>query len=444
MTVSASSASDPSPVPPTVSPQSAPARKKPLPLALLISLLCMLIISGVGYFVFYPQLGAGYHWRQAKKALENNRLAQAAEHLQACLNVWGNDGEVHFLLARTYRRSTKIDQARVQLRLAAKQRWVPEQIKLEYLLIKAQTGLPEPTNQLREMLKEGHRDDIYIFEALIIGCLQTNNFLDANRWTTIWLEQHPDDWLGRFWLGVVLEQAGEYGLAAEEYQRALELNPNAAELHLRLAEVLMQPNVTEEATIHYQAALADDPNNPIALLGLARCQHSFGTKEVTKATLDRLLQLDPENFGAYSLYGQMALEEDDPEQALRCFQKACAINPNHLVTTRQLAQTLRRLNRGEEAKAAERRAAELEQLVQRLDETTKEALKQPKDVALRYETGDILLRLGKPDKAFRWLISALLIDPTHKPTKEATQKCLQRLGDKELLERYQPILKDQS
>jgi hypothetical protein len=34
----------------------------------------------------------------------------------------------------------------------------------------------------------------------------------------------------------------------------------------------------------------------------------------------------------------------------------------------------------------------------------------------------------------------LLIDPNHQPTKESTKKCLQRMGDKELLERYRPIL----
>jgi tetratricopeptide (TPR) repeat protein len=401
------------------------------------------IVIVLGHFVVYPHLAAGYHWRQAKKAIENNDLTRAEEQLRSCANVWATDGEVHFLLARTYRRLGKFQPARAHLQLAAKQRWVPEQIKLEYLLMKAQTGFrPEAIQPLQEKLKEGHQDDTYIFEAVIIGCLQANNFLEANRWTTVWLEQHPDDWLARFWLGVVLEEAHEYDLAAQEYQKALELNPNGSQVHLRLAEVLMQPNPTEEALGHYEAALAAEPNHPAALLGLARCQHSLGRNEVAKANLDRLIELDPQNFAAYSLYGQMALEEDKPEQALKWLQKAQAINPSHLLTNKRLALVFHKLRRDEEAREAERRAEELEQLNIRLEEITKELLKQPKDVSLRLEAGDILFKLGHYQKAFPWFVSALLIDPKHPPSKEATKRCLQRMGDKELLERYQPILED--
>jgi tetratricopeptide (TPR) repeat protein len=444
MAVFPPSASGPSSVPPNTSLK--PARKKEAPLlaALLIGALCLLIISSLGYFVFYPQLSASYHWREANKALENNDLAKAEAHLESCARVWASDGEVHFLLARTYRRSGKTDKARAHLQLAAKQRWVPEQIKLEYLLMQAQAGyLTEATNQLQEWLKERLEDDTYIFEALIMGCLQTNNFLEANRWATIWIDQHPDDWLGRFWLGAALQGAGEYDLAKQEYQRALERNPNGSELHLRLAEVLMRPNPTEDAKIHYEAALAADPNNLVALLGLARCQHSLRSNEVARATLDRLIELDPQNFEAYSLHGQIALEEDKPEEALKFFKKAYAINPSHLITSKQLAQTLHRLMRPDEAKEAQRRAEETEQLLIRLDEITKEVLNQPKDITLRYEAGTILLKLGDHQKAVRWFVSALLIDPKHKPTKEAIKKCLRRMGDKELLELYKPVLDDQ-
>ncbi len=443
MAVSPPSASDLSPVPPNTPLPAKPAAKRgaPLLLGLIVIVFCLVVIGGVAYFFVYPQLSAGDHWRAAKKAIENNHLAEAQGHLESCVSVWAKDGEVQFLLARTCRRLGQFDKARLHLQLAAKQHWVPEQIKLETLLMRAQTGFrPETTTPLQDLLKAGHRDDTLIFEALIIGCLQINNFREANRWTTIWTEQHPDDWLGRFWLGVVFEEAGQLDLAAEEYKKALDLNPNGWELHLRLAEALMQGNSTEEAATHYQAALDDDPNNPSALLGLARCQHSLGTNETTRITLNRLMKLDPENFEAYSLRGQMALEEENLEHALHMFDQAHAINPSHLITNRQLAWILHKLKRDVEAQETERRIQEIEKQILRLDEITKELLNQPKDVLLRDEAGSIHFNLGNVQKAFRWFVSALLIDPKHQPTKEHLRKCLQRMGDQNLLEQYKPFI----
>jgi tetratricopeptide (TPR) repeat protein len=421
-----------------------PARSRTL-LTLLVIVLCLVVIVSLGYWVVYPQISAAQHWKQAQKALENNDLAKAKRHLESCIQGWPTDGEVHFLMARTCRRLSQFDRARDHLQLAAKQHWVIQQIKLENLLIKAQNVyLPETTKQLQELLKEGHQDDTFIFEALIIGCLETNNFFQANRWVTIWIEQHPDDWLARYWLGMVLESAGEYELAVNEYRQAMEMNPTGAGLHLRLAEMLARPNPTEEAMKHYEAALAADPNNPTALLGLARCQHSLATKQVTRATLDRLIELDPQNVPAYCLYGQVEQEEDQQEKALEWLQKAHALDPNHLVTNKNLSLVLNRLNRFEEAKEAERRSEELEKQLGRLEEINRELLERPQDVGLRSEAGKILYQRGEFDKALRWFVSAFLIDPMDKSTKQAMKKCLERMGNSELVERYKKIFEGES
>jgi len=199
MAVSPLPASDSTSPPPTVSEQPKPVRKKYAPplLGLLVVALCLVVIGGVMAFVVYPQVRAKYHWEQAKKAIANNDLAGtenqwgAEKHLEECLKVWKTDGEVHFLMARTCRRiggDKGLARAIEYLQKAKRYKWVPEQIKLENLLIKAQAGyLPEATKQLQVILEEGHQDDVFILEALIIGCLQTNFFTEADRWANIWI-----------------------------------------------------------------------------------------------------------------------------------------------------------------------------------------------------------------------------------------------------------------
>ena len=350
-------------------------------------------------------------------------------------------------MARTCRRiggDKGLARAIEYLQKTKRYKWVPEQIKLENLLIKAQAGyLPEATKQLQTILEEGHRDDVYILEALVMGCIQTNFFTDANRWAMVWIAQHPDDWLAHYWHGAVLESTNQYSLAQEEYQKAVTLNSNGFGLHLRLAEVMMHEKTPEEAMAHYEQALAADPENAAALLGLARCQQSFRSNEVTKATLGRLIELHPKSIGAYNLYGQLAIEEDRPEEALQWLRKAQAIDVNDRITNQKLIEVLHQLRRDDEAREIQRRIQEQERLFTRLEDITKEILNQPKDILLRNEAGNILLQLGKYDKAWYWFVSAFLIDQKDQAAKDGMRKCLKKMGNNELMERYRSILGEQ-
>jgi tetratricopeptide (TPR) repeat protein len=438
-----------SPVPAGDSPT--PKKEAPPLLALSVVAVCMLVIGGVAALVVYPEIRAKYHWEQAKKDIANNYLAEtenhggAEKHLEECLKVWKTDGEVHFAMARVSRRIGKFDQAREHLQKAKQHNWVASQIKLENILLKAQTGyLPEATKQLEPILEEGHQDDVYILEALIIGCIQTNFLADANRWAMIWIRQHPDDWLAHYWHGIILEGANQHALAKDEYLKALELNPNGFDTHLRLAEVMMRERVSKEAMEHYEKALEADPQNASALFGLARCQQTFRSHDVTKATLDRLIELHPDSIGAYGLHSKLADEEDRPEEALQWLKKAQAIDPNDRMTNQKLVEILHQLKRDEEARQVERRIQEQERQLTRLDDINKELLNQPKDVLLRNEAGNILLQLGKPEKALHWFLGAFLIDRKDQAAKEGMGKCFQKMGDKELIERYRVLLSEQS
>jgi tetratricopeptide (TPR) repeat protein len=407
--------------------------------------LCLAVIGGVLYLVVFPQIKAEYHWREAQKAISNNDLKKALAHLQLCLQARPTDGEVLFTLARTQRRDVEIEEAMESLHKASKQHWVPNQIKLEMMLIKAEMGiLGQVSKQLQEILKEGHADDRFILEALVVGYLQTNFLTEANRWATVWIGQHPDDWLARYWHGLVMEGGSQFSLAKEEYEKALELNPDGFGLHLRLAEVLMHNRASEETLSHYEAALKADPKNPVALHGLARSQQTLGSSEAAKATLDRLIEVDPKFIKAYILEAQLADEEDMTEEAYNWLKKALEIDPNDRLANQKMFEVLRRLNRDEEARQVQLHAKEIEKQLVRMDEINKELLDQPKDVALRNEAGNILLKLGKPKEAFSWFISAFFIDARDKPTKEGMRKCLQRMGDRDLTDRYKQFLDERS
>src|SRR5262249_18154140 len=160
----------------------------------------------------------------------------------------------------------------------------------------------------------------------------------------------------------------------EEYEKALELNRDGFDLHLRIAEVLMHNRASEETLSHYEAALKSDPKNPVALHGLARSQQTLRSSETAKATLDRLIEADPTFVKAYILKAQLADEEDKTEEAWGWLKKALEIDPNDRMANQKMFEVLRRLNRNEEAREVQIRTKEIEKQLIRLDEITKELL----------------------------------------------------------------------
>jgi tetratricopeptide (TPR) repeat protein len=411
---------------------------------------CLLLIGGVGYFVAYPQLTAAYYWRKARQALDQDDFAQAQAHLEHCLKVLPGSSETSFLLARTCRRAGDFGAARSRLRDAAQLGWDRALVDLERLLMEAQAGRIQPSEQeLRRFIETRPGERKMIFEALVKGCLQGNFLDDAYGWCTRWTESDPEDCQAHLLFGGVLASGLRYDLAAKEYERAVECagdrrdSPLFLAAHLNLGEMLLRKGQYALALPHFQAYLQSRPHHAAALLGLARCQRCLSPPDVALATLDELPADGETHASALLLRGQLELERGHAEEALGWLQRAEHLLPQDIDTYQSLATALRLLDRKAEAEAYETKRQQVERDLRRMDELTKEIIQRPRDAVLRYEAGTVLLRLGQEQQAARWLASALLIDPHHQLTKKALAVCLPKLGDPKLVDRYRHILQEE-
>jgi tetratricopeptide (TPR) repeat protein len=403
----------------------------------------LLIIGSIGFLIVYPQLAGVYHWRKAQQALEQYDFPSAQIHLQRCREVWPTSGEAFFLLARTCRRAGDFAGARTYLREAEHLHWEPALTDLERLLMKAQAGLVRTVEpELRRYLEARPEEQTVILEALVIGSLQGNFLDDAYRWSTRWTEAYPEDGQAHFWRGRVLESGLRFDLAAEEYRQVLEHKPDLLAAHLGLGEMLLRKGQYAAALAHFQACLQNQPHHVAALLGIARCQRYLGPPDVALATLDQLFAGHEADAGALSLRGQLELERGNAEEARVWLEQAERRLPQDLDTYQALATALRLLNRREEAQRYETKRQQIERDLHRMEELTKQIIQNPTEVALRSEAGTILVRLGQEQQGIRWLMSALLIDPHHEPTKKALADCLPKLGDPALVEHYRRILEE--
>jgi tetratricopeptide (TPR) repeat protein len=91
----------------------------------------------------------------------------------------------------------------------------------------------------------------------------------------------------------------------------------------------------------------------------ARALVVLGRGEEARATLEAILERDPEHAGALALLGEALLLDREPERSLPVLRRAVAADPESAEAGHLLARTLHALHRDEEALAAARRAQAL-------------------------------------------------------------------------------------
>jgi tetratricopeptide (TPR) repeat protein len=399
---------------------------------------------GVAAFLLRPRLAAAYHRHQGRLALQQHDLAGAREHLRRCLAAEEGSGEAHFLMARACRRDGDLDSARHHLDRARRLGRDGRQVELEFLLLQAQAGAVPPVEEaLGRYLAAGAGDEPDILEALARGCLQGNLVDRAFQYTSRWVDHHPEDWNGWYWHGRALEQGLRYDLAAEAYQAVLARKPGHLDAQLHRGQVLLRSGHYPEALPLFESYTRRRPGEAAGLLGLAGCQRSTGQTDEARATLDRLFALPGDHPDGWLLRGRLELDAGRPADALSWLERAGAFLPKDRDANQALAVALRWLDRAAEARAYEERRREIDEDLRRVDQLSKEILANPGDVELRYEAGATLARLGRDADAARWFVSALLLEPGHRPTRKALAECIERLGDPHLADAYRPVLADE-
>jgi cytochrome c-type biogenesis protein CcmH/NrfG len=149
-------------------------------------------------------------------------------------------------------------------------------------------------------------------------------------------------------IGVAFLEQFKYKEAAEEFQRALKLNPSlqVARVNLSIA-FYNEPNLAA-ALREAKAAVEVAPGSPQAnyILGLiARAQNRAAD---AMAAFERVLQADPRDPGANINIGQLQMQQRNYAAAITSFRTALAAEPYNVTAVYNLAIALTRAGQREE------------------------------------------------------------------------------------------------
>ena len=242
--------------------------------------------------------------------------------------------------------------------------------------------------------------------------------------------------------GKVLGRFLELNAAHQEFERALQLDPNLAEANVNLSLILAQSGDFSEAAEHLDHAIHVQGNSPNAAyahylrakLWSAQGQMEKATSELQKAVqlradyeqawsdlggirrlaldnagavraLQRAVALKPEDALAQYRLGQLYLQNGDSLRAINHLKKALAQTPNDRGSLYNLMLALRKTGQVDDAKAIENRIAALRQQDDRASEVGFAASALNNEGIQLEKSGDVRGALAK----YR---GALDLDPT--------------------------------
>ncbi len=169
------------------------------------------------------------------------------------------------------------------------------------------------------------------------------------------VEVAPNSYRTRELMGELLEANKQYGPAAEQYRKAIALEPNAPGIHYRLGLMLTrgsnEPAAWEEARQAFLAELKIDPTHARCYVELAGLLRKKGQLDEAEKLLNTGLGINADLPEAHVELGRIAVARGQLNEALGHFREAVRRAPNSDVAHFELFRLYGRLGQEKEAGA---------------------------------------------------------------------------------------------
>jgi Flp pilus assembly protein TadD len=162
------------------------------------------------------------------------------------------------------------------------------------------------------------------------------------------VEQFVDD-LSHCRAGNEFFKAHDWQGAERMYRKALEINPNNAEVHSNLGVVLAARKRGDEAVAHYRKALEIKPDYANAHYNLGVLLAKIERVDEAIDHFQKALEINPDYAEAHNNLGAMLAIRGQTDDAIAHYRKAIQINPDYAQAHSNLGVLLAKLGRVDEA-----------------------------------------------------------------------------------------------
>ncbi len=160
----------------------------------------------------------------------------------------------------------------------------------------------------------------------------------------------PDSVFGHQAAGEAHESRRDYGLAVEEYRKALALAPRRPGLHFRIGRAIQlsagQAGSLDDALREFQNELQIDPSHSLAAYEIGEIYRRRSQLAEARGFLEQAVTHRPDFEEARIALARVLRELNEPQEALPHLETAVRLNANNEVSRYQLALVYRALGDG--------------------------------------------------------------------------------------------------
>ncbi len=141
----------------------------------------------------------------------------------------------------------------------------------------------------------------FVFLILILGTMSWNQARIYENEETLWndvISKNARPWLAHSNLGVYLAKQGRHQEAIDHWRKAIEIQPNRAEIQINLGEGLLREMRIEEALERFLRALQLNPNHERVRTKIAIALSALGRMEESIDYYNEQLELQPDDLFA--------------------------------------------------------------------------------------------------------------------------------------------------
>lgn len=129
----------------------------------------------------------------------------------------------------------------------------------------------------------------------------------------------------------IFEVQNRYSEAVAEYQKAIEVNPNAPDLHFRLGRAILleshSPDALDQAAAAFQSELKISPEDSACEFQLGQIAQVRGQASQAKQHFERALQLSPDFVNASVALARLYSHDQQYNRAIPLLQHAVELQP---------------------------------------------------------------------------------------------------------------------
>ena len=222
------------------------------------------------------------------------------------------------------------------------------------------------------------------------------------------LEIEPDFLEARYNLAAAYNSLGRHVEAIAQYQKAVEIAPNSAEAHNNLARALFQQGQLAEAIDQFQQALRIKPDDAVARYNLGNALILQGQLGDAIAQYKEAVRVKPDYAEAHGNLGNALLQVGNLQEAIAHAEKAAQLAPDNPTMRINLANALTQAGSNDDAIAQYNAALRL----------------APDSVVAHFNLGNSLLRTGRTQDAIAQYQEALRLQPGFAPAERKLAQLL--------------------